>query len=154
VVCIQQEIAAAGDTAVLVYREETKPEDVTREGIAAAMKQGIKEKTTKLMIKLGKMTAVANPAQGPEFLGEVYCNLIFLLLFEVHFIWRGKLLNFNVFVDRKALEYKCFTIGADTRKTSSHSNYCCSSSSQDSMVEMVELVSAHQGGCTFSFETS
>ena len=67
----QQEIAAAGDLAVLVYREETKPEDVTREGIAAAMKMGIKEKTTKLIVKLGKMTAVANPAHGPEFLQEV-----------------------------------------------------------------------------------
>ncbi len=98
-VCIQQEIAAARDAAVLVYREETKPEDVTREGIAAAMKQGIKEKTTKLMIKLGKMTAVANPAQGPEFLAEVYCNLIFFLFFEVLYICRGKLLTFNVFVD-------------------------------------------------------
>jgi hypothetical protein len=35
------------------------------------MKQGIKDKTTKLMVKLGKMTAVANPAHGPEFLEEV-----------------------------------------------------------------------------------
>ncbi len=69
--CLQQEIAAAGDAAVLVYREETKPEDVTREGIAAAMKLGIKDKTTKLMVKLGKMTAVANPAHGPELLEEV-----------------------------------------------------------------------------------
>jgi hypothetical protein len=67
----QQEIAAAGDSAMLVYREETKPDDVTREGIAAAMKLGIKERTSKLMVKLGKMTAVANPAHGPEFLEEV-----------------------------------------------------------------------------------
>ena len=70
----QQDIAAAGDLAVLVYREETKPEDVTREGIAAAMKMGIKERTSKLIVKLGKMTAVANPAHGPEFLQEVYIN--------------------------------------------------------------------------------
>jgi hypothetical protein len=56
---------------VLVYRKETKLEDVTREGVAAAMKMGIKEKTTKLIVKLGKMTAVANPANGPEFLPEV-----------------------------------------------------------------------------------
>lgn len=68
---MQQEIAAAGDTAVLVYREETKPEDVTPEGVTAAMKLGIKEKTSKLVTKLGKMTAVANPAHGPEFLQEV-----------------------------------------------------------------------------------
>jgi hypothetical protein len=61
---------------VLVYREETKQEDVTCEGIAAAMKQGIKEKTTKLMVKLGKMTAVANPAHGPELLEEVYYYVI------------------------------------------------------------------------------
>ena len=67
----QQDIAAAGDLAVLVYREETKPEDVTREGIAAAMKMGIKDRTSKLIVKLGKMTAVANPAHGPEFLQEV-----------------------------------------------------------------------------------
>ncbi len=41
-ISLQQEIAAVGDSAVLVYREETKLEDVTREGIAAAMKLGIK----------------------------------------------------------------------------------------------------------------
>ena len=66
-----QDISAAGDLAVLVYREETKPEDVTREGIAAAMKMGIKDRTSKLIVKLGKMTPVANPAHGPEFLQEV-----------------------------------------------------------------------------------
>jgi hypothetical protein len=71
VIPIQQEIAAAGDATVLVYREETSPEDVTQDGIAVAMKQGIKDKTAKLMIKLGKMTAMANPTLGPEFLEEV-----------------------------------------------------------------------------------
>jgi hypothetical protein len=35
------------------------------------MKMGIMERTSKLIVKLGKMTAVANPAFGPEFLQEV-----------------------------------------------------------------------------------
>ncbi len=83
VFCMQQEIIAAGDAAVLVYREETSTEDVTPEGVAAAMKQGIKDRTTKLMIKLGKMTAVANPAHGPEFLEEVHCR--FMRLFFVYY---------------------------------------------------------------------
>lgn len=77
-ILLQQEIAAAGDTAVFVYREQTSPEDVTQEGIATAMKQGIKDKTSKLMLKLGKMTAVANPVHGPEFLEEVCDPLLFL----------------------------------------------------------------------------
>jgi hypothetical protein len=82
----QQDIAAAGDLAVLVYREETKPEDVTQEGIAAAMKMGIKERTSKLIIKLGKMTPMANPAHGPEFLQEVLINLFLSFFLKVHCI--------------------------------------------------------------------
>lgn len=73
----QQEIAAAGDVALLVYREDTSHDEISREGLASAMKQGIKDKTMKLITKLGKLTAVANPALGDEFLQEVRLSLCF-----------------------------------------------------------------------------
>ena len=45
------------------------------------MRAAIKEKTAKMMMKLGKMAAVANPALGDEFLKEVCIHLHF---FELH----------------------------------------------------------------------
>jgi hypothetical protein len=68
---LQYEIAAAADLAVRLYREET-PEDLqTEAGVLAAMRLGTKEKTTRLVQKLGKLTAVANPNLGIEWLQEV-----------------------------------------------------------------------------------
>ena len=58
------------------------------------MKQGIKDKTTKLMVKLGKMTAVANPAHGPEFLEEVCSLLLFSLASFDAFIFTSKCTKF------------------------------------------------------------
>ncbi len=48
----------------------------TEEGILAAMRHGTKEKTVGLMKKLGKLTTVANPNLGTEWLDEVcICGL-------------------------------------------------------------------------------
>jgi hypothetical protein len=154
VIPIQQEIAAAGDATVLVYREETSPEDVTRDGIAPAMKQGIKDKTAKLMIKLGKMTAVANPTLGPEFLEEVGAGNFNCFTVSIGaFISVADELNCILLTDRKALEFECIAIGVDSREASAHCNELRFSSSQASMVEVVELLCAYKGGGPFSYET-
>ena len=68
---VQFEIAAAADIAVRLYKEETPLEDQDVEGALAAMRMGAKEKTSKLIQKLGKLTAVANPNLGSEWLKEV-----------------------------------------------------------------------------------
>jgi hypothetical protein len=71
----------AADVAARLHREQTHPDDISAASIAAAMRAAIKEKTAKMMMKLGKMVAVANPALGEEFLKEVRIHLHF---FELH----------------------------------------------------------------------
>jgi len=39
--------------------------------VANAMRVGAKEKIAKLVVKMGKVLAVANPVHGPAFLEEV-----------------------------------------------------------------------------------
>ena len=68
---MQQEIAAAADAAVRKYNEDVPPEEVSREGVAAAMRASIKDSTKKLSKKLSKIVSVANPAHGVEWLQEV-----------------------------------------------------------------------------------
>lgn len=51
---------------------DTTPEDEKRpEAAAHAMKVGAKERTAKLVVKMHKLLAVANPANGEPFLKEV-----------------------------------------------------------------------------------
>jgi len=68
---LQYEIATTVDIAVRLYREDTAEEDQTNDGVLAAMRLGTLEKTSLLMKKLGKLTTVANPALGKEWLDEV-----------------------------------------------------------------------------------
>ncbi len=67
----QQEIAAATDSAVRKYNEETAEDEMSKEGVATAMRCSIKETTEKLYKKLSKIVAVANPALGRDWLEEV-----------------------------------------------------------------------------------
>jgi len=46
-------------------------EEKSNEGVANAMRVGAREKVTKLIAKMGKLLAVANPVHGPGFLEEV-----------------------------------------------------------------------------------
>ena len=68
---MQQEIAAAADAVVCKYNDDIPPEEVTREGVAAAMRASIKDFTEKLYKKLSKIVFVANPAHEVEWLQEV-----------------------------------------------------------------------------------
>jgi len=68
---LQYEIASTADIGVRLYKEETLAEDQSEEGILATMRLGTKEKTSKLIQKLGKLTAVANPNLRNEWLQEV-----------------------------------------------------------------------------------
>jgi len=43
-------------------------EEKSNEGVANAMRVGAREKIAKLIVKIGKLLAVANPAHGPGFL--------------------------------------------------------------------------------------
>ena len=73
-VCVQYEISAAADTAARVYKEETAEDEQSLDGICEAMRIGSKEKTSRLMQKMGKLVAVANPSLGNEWLQEV-CSM-------------------------------------------------------------------------------
>jgi len=68
---IQQEISNAADTATRKYTEVTPFEEKSNEGVANAMRVGVKEKVVKLLSKMSKLLAVAKPACGPRFLEEV-----------------------------------------------------------------------------------
>jgi hypothetical protein len=68
---LQQDIAAVADEAARKYKEETRHEDLTDGGPTAAMLEAVKVKTQNLVSKISKLTAVANPALGSEFLDEV-----------------------------------------------------------------------------------
>jgi len=68
---MQQEISNATDASVRKYNEVTPFEEKNTEGVANAMRFGEKERASKLISKMGKLLAVANPAHGPGFLEEV-----------------------------------------------------------------------------------
>jgi hypothetical protein len=68
----QHKIAAAGDLAVRAYHEAMALEgDVSPRDEVKAMRVGIKEKSLALRQKLGKLTTVANPELGDQFLAHV-----------------------------------------------------------------------------------
>jgi hypothetical protein len=67
---LQQDIVAVADEAARKY-EETRLEDLTDGGPTVAMLEAVKVKTQNLISKLSKLTAVANPTLGSEFLDEV-----------------------------------------------------------------------------------
>jgi hypothetical protein len=69
---LQQDIAAISDAVVQKYYEDTPKTERTEEGIAAAMRTSIKDSTEKLYKKLSKITAMASPNLGPDFLKEVH----------------------------------------------------------------------------------
>ena len=92
-----------------MYRDETSRNDVTQEGLATPVKQRIKEKTTKLMLKLGKMTIVANLAIRVEILGEVCKELLYCFAHKIHYS-SFPLFVFDVFANRNALEHERFPI--------------------------------------------
>jgi len=59
------------DDAAHKYIEITSFEEKSNEGVANAMRVGAREKVTKLIAKMEKLLAVANPVHGPGFLEEV-----------------------------------------------------------------------------------
>ena len=81
---IQQEISQAADGAVRKYTDSTPEEERRPEELAHAMRAGAKERTKTLMGKMGKLLAVAAPANTPEFLAEVHYTRIPLLSFDFH----------------------------------------------------------------------
>jgi len=68
---VQQEIAHAADAAVRKYNEVTPLEEKSDQGVANAMRVGAKERSMKLIAKMGKLLAVGNPIHGCGFLDEV-----------------------------------------------------------------------------------
>jgi len=68
---LQQEISNAADDAARRYMEITPVEEKSHQGVANAMRVGVKEKIAKLVVKMGKLLAVANPVHGPAFLEKV-----------------------------------------------------------------------------------
>jgi len=71
---LQYEIAAVVDNAVRQYKEETEVGEQSPQGIVDAIRTGIKEQMSKLIQKMNKLTAVANPNFGSEWLKEVASN--------------------------------------------------------------------------------
>jgi len=79
----QQEVAYTLDAILRVYNKVT-PFDVKSEpGFGNVMRIGTKERTTKLISKIGKLLVVANLIHGLEFLQEVcfVLNFAFLVFF-------------------------------------------------------------------------
>jgi len=69
---LQQEISDAMDVTRQKYNETTPADERSELGIANAMRMGAKEKVNKVYMKMMKLAVVANPANGPEFLEEVF----------------------------------------------------------------------------------
>ena len=59
------------DTTVRKYIDSTPEEERRPEEVAHAMRAGANERTKTLMEKMGKLLAVAAPANTREFLAEV-----------------------------------------------------------------------------------
>jgi len=68
---LQQEISNAADDTTRKYTKITPFEEKSNEGVANAMRVGAREKVAKLIAKMEKLLAVANPIHGPGFLEEV-----------------------------------------------------------------------------------
>jgi len=68
---LQQKISVVADAVGRKYSETTPADERSQFGIANAMRMGAKEKANKLYMKMMKLVAMANPANGPEFLEEV-----------------------------------------------------------------------------------
>ncbi len=73
---MQQEIVQVADAAIRVYTEVTPFNEKSDQGVVNAMRVVAKDKATKLISKMGKLLAIANPAHGPVFLEEV-CYLFY-----------------------------------------------------------------------------
>jgi hypothetical protein len=67
----QQDIAAVANEAARKYKEDTAPDALIEGGPTTAMLEAVKVKTQNLVSRLSKLTAVANPVLGPEFLEDV-----------------------------------------------------------------------------------
>ena len=81
---IQQEISQAADGAVRKYTDSTSKKERRPKELAHAMRAGAKERTKTLMGKMGKLLAVAAPANTPEFLAEVRYTRTPFLPFGFH----------------------------------------------------------------------
>jgi len=68
---VKQKIAQAADVAVRKYNEVTLLEEKSDEGVANALRVGANERSMKLITKLSKLLAIANPIHGSDFLEEV-----------------------------------------------------------------------------------
>ena len=68
---LQQEISQATDAAVQKYTDSTSEDERRPEELEHAMRARTKERIKTLMGKMGKLLAVAAPANTPEFLAEV-----------------------------------------------------------------------------------
>jgi hypothetical protein len=74
----QQDITVVADEAARKYKEDTGPKALTEGGPIAAMLEAVKAKTQNLVSRLSKLTAVANPTFGPNFLEEVHIHHVIL----------------------------------------------------------------------------
>ena len=81
---IQQEISQAADGAVRKYTDSTPEEERRPKELAHAMRARAKERTKTPMGKMGKLLAVAAPANTPEFLAEVHYTRTSFLPFGFH----------------------------------------------------------------------
>ena len=68
---MQQEIAQAAESGVRRYNEMTPENERSPLQVAHAMRIGANEKLGRLNLKMSKLLAVANPANGQGFLQEV-----------------------------------------------------------------------------------
>ena len=84
---LQQEISQAADAAVRKYTDSTPKEKRSPEEVVHAMRAGANERTKILMGKMGKLLAVAAPANTLEFLVEVrYTRTPFHSIGFLHYV--------------------------------------------------------------------
>jgi hypothetical protein len=134
----QQDIAAVADEAAQKYKEDTAPEALTEGGPTAAMLEAVKVKTQNLVSRLSKLTAVANPTLGREFLEEVHIH--HLTLWTLNAIC-SILLSAHILIDRtdsEALEYEFFPRD-DLGEIANDCHCKCGSKYQVSLIQAIEL---------------
>jgi hypothetical protein len=68
---LQQEILEASDDASRKYYEETPEKDRTGSGVTEVLKAAAKFKHQSFKAQFSKLTAVANPKFGDDFMDEV-----------------------------------------------------------------------------------
>jgi len=68
---MKQKITQAVDVAVRKYNEVTPSKEKSDQGVANTKRLGAKERSMKLILKMKKLLALANPAHGAGFLEEV-----------------------------------------------------------------------------------